>query len=273
MWDNPIVQENLQKLTALGYHLVEPGIGRLACGTEGKGRLADIELIEASILSLLAGKRDFFGRKILVTAGPTMEPLDPVRFLTNHSTGRMGYEIARAARERGADVTLVSGPTALPDPTGVRVLRVNSAMDMYTRVLEIFPETDIVIKTAAVADYRPKQTAAQKIKKANGDLTLVLERNPDILWELGRIKKNQILIGFAAETEHLLDYARDKMAGKNLDMIVANNVTEKGAGFGGETNKVSLLFPDGSCDQLPQLTKYQTAHAILDRIGVLAVGH
>lgn len=269
MWENPILQNNIQRLTALGYHFMEPDSGRLACGTEGKGRLPAMEKIEQAIIALLADKQDFLGKTILVTAGPTREALDPVRFLSNHSTGKMGYEIARAARERGAEVILVSGPTNLPDPSGIQVVRVVSALEMHQAVMAVYDRADIVIKTAAVADYRPKQMAAGKIKKEDGDLMLVLQRNPDILWELGQKKTHQLLVGFAAETENLLSYAQGKLVKKNLDMIVANDIMESGAGFGGETNKVTLLTKAGEIHPLPQMSKYDTAQAILDHIKML----
>ena len=269
MWENPILQDNIQRLTALGYYFIEPDSGRLACGTEGKGRLPAMEKIEEMIIALLTDRQDFAGQTILVTAGPTREALDPVRFLSNHSTGKMGYQIARAARERGAEVILVSGPTNLPDPPGVQVVRVVSAVEMHQAVLAVFDRADIVIKTAAVADYRPKEMAAGKIKKADGDLTLVLQRNPDILWELGQKKTHQLLIGFAAETDNLLAYAQEKLTKKNLDMIVANDIMEIGAGFGGETNKVTLLTRAGEIYPLPQMSKYETAQAILDQIKML----
>ncbi|MDD4751936.1 MAG: bifunctional phosphopantothenoylcysteine decarboxylase/phosphopantothenate--cysteine ligase CoaBC [Desulfitobacteriaceae bacterium] len=270
MWENPVVQSNIKKLEELGYRLVDPGVGRLACGTEGKGRLADIDCIEQALISLLEKPKDFFGKKVLVTAGPTREAIDPVRYLTNHSTGKMGYEIARAAKERGAEVFLVSGPTNLADPEGVIVERVVSAREMFRAVSDKYEQVDIVIKAAAVADYRPKQTSAEKIKKADGEMSLTLERNPDILWELGRKKDHQLLVGFAAETGNLIEFAQNKMERKNLDMIVANNVSEEGAGFGGVTNKVTILNRYGELKELPQMTKYDTAHAILDQIRLLA---
>ncbi|MEL7568003.1 MAG: bifunctional phosphopantothenoylcysteine decarboxylase/phosphopantothenate--cysteine ligase CoaBC, partial [Dehalobacterium sp.] len=207
---------------------------------------------------------------ILITAGPTREALDPIRFLSNRSTGTMGFALAEAAKGRGAEVYLVSGPTCLPDLSGVKITRVESAREMYQAVWEVYPQVDIVIKAAAVADYRPKETVDYKIKKKEEDLTLVLERNPDILWELGQNKKHQFLVGFAAETDNLLDYARHKIETKNLDMIVANNVKEEGAGFGGTTNIVTIITREGEINQLPQLTKRETAHAILDQIRMLA---
>jgi phosphopantothenoylcysteine decarboxylase/phosphopantothenate--cysteine ligase len=271
MYQNPIVQENIGRLKNFGYHFIGPAKGRLACGTEGQGRMVEAEEIEEKILSLLERKKDFQGKKILITAGPTREALDPIRYLTNRSTGTMGYALADAAHSRGAEVYLVSGPTNLPDPWGVEVTRVESAREMHQVVLSIFPAVDIVIKAAAVADYRPKVTAEHKIKKKEGPLSLELERNPDILRELGQNKKeHQILVGFAAETDNLEEYARQKMATKNLDLIVANNVKEEGAGFGGTTNIVTIITKGGEMIKLPRLTKHDTAHAILDQIMALA---
>ncbi|ATW24825.1 bifunctional phosphopantothenoylcysteine decarboxylase/phosphopantothenate--cysteine ligase CoaBC [Candidatus Formimonas warabiya] len=270
MYLHPVVQDNIKKLIQLGYHLVEPATGHLACGTEGKGRLADIDVIEQAMLGLVHPKTDFSGKNILVTAGPTREALDPIRFLSNHSTGKMGYALAAAAQSRGADVHLVTGPTCLADPAGVKITKVVSALEMHDAVLKAYPQVDIVIKTAAVADYRPKEQAAQKIKKKAGELTLVLERNPDILWELGQAKKNQFLVGFAAETDNLIGYAQEKMREKNLDLVVANNVAEEGAGFGGTTNIVTMITRAGQIIKLPQMTKLETAHAILDQIRMLA---
>ncbi|MGI6711585.1 MAG: bifunctional phosphopantothenoylcysteine decarboxylase/phosphopantothenate--cysteine ligase CoaBC [Bacillota bacterium] len=266
MYQNPILQRNINKLKNYGYHFVEPGIGHLACGTEGKGRLAEIPIIEEAITRVFSCKDDFKGKKVLVTAGPTRETIDPVRFISNRSTGKMGYELAAAAKSRGADVYLVAGPTELPDPAGVNVTKVVTAVEMYHAVLERFSQADIVIKAAAVADYRPKEPSACKIKKNDGELQLVLERNPDILWELGKIKENQILVGFAAETEKLIEYAKEKIYKKNLDMIVANNITREGSGFGGTTNIVTIITRNEEIKELPKMTKMETAHAILDEI-------
>lgn len=271
MYLNPVVQDNIKRLRDLGYFFVGPASGRLACGTEGQGRMEEVSLIEEKIISLLTERNDFQGKKMLITAGPTREALDPIRFLTNRSTGTMGYALAEAAQRRGAFVQLVSGPTSLPVPAGVEITKVESAREMHQAVMDIFPKVDIVIKSAAVADYRPKETADYKIKKSDGDLNLVLERNPDILKELGQNKKHQFLVGFAAETDNLLEYARHKMEVKNLDMIVANNVKEEGAGFGGTTNIVTIITKEGDIYQLPQLTKLETAHIILDKIKMLQV--
>ncbi|HHT62801.1 MAG: bifunctional phosphopantothenoylcysteine decarboxylase/phosphopantothenate--cysteine ligase CoaBC [Bacillota bacterium] len=274
MYRNPVLQENIKKLTDLGYFFIGPTEGHLACGTQGKGRMVEADEIVDKIISLLEGKKDlndFLDKKILVTAGPTREALDPIRFLSNRSTGTMGYAIAQAAHRRGAKVYLVSGPTSLVQPPGVEITRVESAREMHQAVMRIFPHVDIVIKAAAVADYRPRDAADYKIKKKDKPLTLVLERNPDILWELGQIKnKRQILVGFAAETENLEQYAREKLEAKNLDLIVANNVKEEGAGFGGTTNIVTIITKGGETIKLPRLTKLEAAHAILDQIRIQA---
>jgi len=270
MYQNPIVQNNISRLKELGYYFIEPGTGRLACGTEGKGRLAEIDDIESFIYGIWEKrKEDFCGKRILVTAGPTREAIDPVRFLSNRSTGRMGYDIAAAAKNRGGEVFLISGPTSLPDPEGVTVTRITTALEMYRAVLEKFPQVDIVIKAAAVADYRPKETAEKKIKKGKEELQLVFERNPDILWELGQKKSHQILVGFAAETDDVIAYAQGKMKNKNLDLIVANNIAQEGSGFESLTNIVTIITREGKILNLPKMTKRETAHAILDQIRLL----
>ncbi|MGI6686109.1 MAG: bifunctional phosphopantothenoylcysteine decarboxylase/phosphopantothenate--cysteine ligase CoaBC [Bacillota bacterium] len=267
MYQNPIVQDNIRRLTDYGYFFVGPDEGRLACGTAGQGRMVEPQEIEENIILLLERKTDFQGKKILITAGPTREALDPIRFLSNRSTGTMGFALAEAAKSRGAEVHLVSGPSNLPDPLGVKITKVESAREMHSAVIKAYSDVDIVIKAAAVADYRPKDTADYKIKKTEGPLNLVLERNPDILWELGQNKKkNQILVGFAAETDNLVEYARQKIIAKNLDLIVANNVKEEGAGFGGTTNIVTIISKEGDIIKLPRMTKLDTAHAILDQI-------
>lgn len=271
MYQNPIVAENIQRLRKLGYFFVGPAVGRLACGTEGQGRMEEVQEIEEKIIDLLIINNDFLGKKILITAGPTREALDPIRFFSNKSTGTMGYALAEAASRRGAEVQLVSGPTCLSDLPGVKTTKIESAREMHQAVLKIYPEVDIVIKAAAVADYRPKKAVDYKIKKKDGDLSVSFERNPDILWELGQNKKNQILVGFAAETDNLLEYAQNKIKTKNLDLIVANNVLEEGAGFGGTTNIVTMITKGGEIQQLPQLTKIRTAHRILDQIKKLTV--
>lgn len=265
MYRNQVVQRNMANLKELGYHFVEPGTGRLACGTEGRGRLAEPEEILVSIEDLLNGK-DLRGLTVLITAGPTAEPLDPVRYLTNRSSGKMGYALASAAARRGARVILVSGPTSLKPPSGVEFISIETARQMYDAVTERFDRVDVVIKAAAVADYRPREAAGKKIKKTGATLTVELERNPDILAELGRLKKHQTLIGFAAETNDLEKHARLKAERKNLDFLVANDVTLPGAGFNSDTNIVKLVYPDGAVVPLPKMDKLVLAHRILDEM-------
>lgn len=269
MYDNPILQRNCQTLQALGYQFVDSAVGRLACGYEGKGRLAPVEEILERTFAILQRQSDLAGLTLMVTAGATREAIDPVRFITNHSTGKMGYAVARAAQNRGARVILVSGPTNLPIPAGIEVVAVESAQEMHQAVLGRFSEVDVVVKTAAVADYRPLAVSAQKVKKAEGELHLELVRNPDILRELGQNKGKQILVGFAAETNDLHQYAARKIADKNLDLIVANDVTQPGAGFGTDTNIATMIFPDGRHLEVPQTSKDHLANLILDQVKLL----
>lgn len=269
MFENPIYQMNQRKLEELGYHFLEPATGFLACGWEGKGKMPEPARIFEEALALLAPK-DLAGETVLVTAGPTREELDPVRYLSNYSSGKMGYAIARAARRRGARVILVSGPTALAAPAGIELVPVTSARRMREAVLERLEEATVVIKAAAVADYRPAMRAEQKIKKGlEGSLILPLEKNPDILAELGKLKGNRLLVGFAAETADLLENARKKLTEKNLDLIVANDVSRNDAGFDVDTNAVRLLYRDGSGEELPLLGKDEVADRLLDRIARL----
>ncbi|GMB08513.1 phosphopantothenate-cysteine ligase /phosphopantothenoylcysteine decarboxylase [Thermolongibacillus altinsuensis] len=263
MYDHPAVQENMKKLMSFGYRFIEPAEGLLACGYVGKGRLEEPETIVALLEQHFANGSLLKGKKVLVTAGPTREKLDPVRFFSNHSTGKMGYAIAEAAFAFGADVTLISGPTSLPDPHGVKTIRIESAQEMYEEVMNYFHDSDIVIKTAAVADYRPKYVAKDKIKKQPGDYTIVMERTVDILKALGEQKTKQFLVGFAAETNDVERYAKNKLESKNADMIVANNVVQAGAGFGTDTNIVTLFKRDGSKKELPLLPKSEVAKEIL----------
>ncbi|HEX3033321.1 MAG TPA: bifunctional phosphopantothenoylcysteine decarboxylase/phosphopantothenate--cysteine ligase CoaBC [Bacillota bacterium] len=272
MYANAVVQDNISRLKKLGYHFIEPASGRLACGYEGKGRLPEVQAIMAAGAELLQGRiavQDMAGLRVLVTAGATREALDPVRFITNHSTGKMGYAIAAQAARRGADVMLISGPATLPVPARVKLKNIQTAREMFDAVTENYSQADIVIKSAAVADYRPKQTSAQKIKKKEGDLVLELERNPDILAWLGEHKVNQVLVGFAAETNDLVANASDKVRRKNLDFIVANDLTQEGAGFGTDTNVVKFIFADGKVVDQPKMTKQEVANAILDEVLVL----
>ena len=266
MWENPLYRQNEEKLKSVGYQVMEPALGMLACGWEGKGKLPDPADILAETERLLH-PRDLAGETVLVTAGPTREEIDPVRYISNYSSGKMGYAIARAAFLRGARVVLISGPTCLVPPCGLEFHRVGSALEMQQVVRQFAEEASILIKAAAVADYRPAQASLRKIKKEQTDsLQLTLEKNPDILAELGQNKGKRLLIGFAAETDDLLENAARKLRDKNLDLIVANDVTEAGAGFDVDTNVVRFLFADGSREALPQMSKDEVAHALLDRI-------
>lgn len=266
MYENPATQANLARLREYGVEVIDPACGRLACGAVGPGKMPEPQQLLEHIRRHLACKKDMAGLHLLVTAGPTREALDPVRFITNHSTGRMGYELARAAMLRGAQVTLVSGPTELEPPPFVELVRVESAAQMHDAVMAAAPAQDVIIKAAAVADYRPAHTAGEKIKKSGTDLTLELTRTPDILAELGAARRpGQFLCGFAMETRDLLDNARAKLEKKGADMIVANSLREAGAGFGGTTNHVTLVEPTG-CTELPLAGKDEVAHRILDRI-------
>lgn len=269
MWENPIYQENHAKLQSLGYAFVEPAYGELACGWQGKGKLPDPQVIFNAAEALL-GNNDLQGKTVLVTAGPTREEIDPVRFLSNYSSGKMGYAIACAARNRGANVVLVSGPVNLPEPKGMEIIQVVSAQQMHEAVMARAEQADLIIKAAAVADFRPVVRGGQKVKKGSAETTTVdLQRNPDILAELGQQKGSRVLIGFAAETEELLKHAREKLTSKNLDMIVANDVTQEGAGFNGDTNIVRFLTADGKVEELPQMTKAEVADILLDRAAAL----
>jgi phosphopantothenoylcysteine decarboxylase/phosphopantothenate--cysteine ligase len=268
MWENTICQENIEKLRSRGYHFVDPESGELACGYEGKGRLAEVSSIVEEISSILSPK-DLTGETILITAGPTEEPIDPVRFITNRSSGKMGFALARAARRRGAEVTLINGPVAIPAPQQVKCIGVRSAAQMQEAVLTNLETASILLMAAAVSDYRPQKTASGKIKKSEAKTVLELERNPDILTEAGKRKGQRILVGFAAETENLLQNARGKLKEKNLDLIVANDVTLLGAGFKVDTNIVKILDRSGKVEELPLLTKEELADRILDRIVLL----
>ncbi len=266
MFENPIVQDNLKKLEHYGYEVIQPAVGLLACKDVGKGKMPEPETLLEYILREVAYEKDLKGKKILVTAGPTQESIDPVRYLTNHSSGKMGYAIAKVCSMRGADVTLVSGKTAIKPPLFVDVVPVTTAREMYEAVTGSFDRQDIVIKAAAVADYRPKTISEQKVKKADGELSIEMERTDDILKYLGEHKRsNQFLCGFSMETEHMLENSRKKLKKKNLDMIVANNVKVEGAGFAGDTNIVTLITRDDET-QLPLLSKEETAVEIMNKI-------
>ena len=268
MYINPITQDNLKKLANYGFIIMQPATGYLACGTSGVGRLPEpAEIIAFTKNFISHNEGDLKGLKILVTAAGTREPIDPVRFVGNRSSGKMGYAVAQAASERGADVVLVSGPSSLTPPANVEVINVETTREMMNAVLAKYAEMDIVIKAAAVADYCPHEVAEQKIKKATDDaLTIVLDKNPDILKKLGELKTRQFLVGFAAETQNLLANATEKIKKKNLDMIVANDVTIAGAGFNYDTNVVKFLFPNGEVKSLEKMSKLEVAQALLNEV-------
>lgn len=266
MYTNPIVQDNISKLKGLGYEFINPANGRLACGDVGDGKLADTEVIVDYILSSLHEPKDLIGKKVLVTAGPTRANLDPVRFISNKSTGKMGYAIAAEARDRGAEVVLVSGPSNEKAPAGIKFISVETNEEMLKAVLEEFDTSDIVVKSAAVADYKPKVYSKEKIKKGSGDLVLELTRDNDILKTLGENKKHQILVGFAAESNDVLKNAHKKLEGKNLDYIVANNITEKDAGFGTDTNRVIIIKRDGTSVSLDNMSKRLVGYELFNMI-------
>lgn len=268
MYQNPITQENIAKLEAHGVTVMPPAVGYLACGVSGPGRLPEPQQIVEFIDDFFAKKDgDMVGLKVLVTAAGTREPIDPVRFVGNRSSGKMGYAIAQAAAQRGAEVLLVTGPSALAIPANVKGVKVETTNEMLEAVMEAYEKMDVVIKAAAVADYRPRDVADQKIKKKTDDaLTVVMDKNPDILKELGARKAHQVLVGFAAETQNLLDNAREKIVKKNLDMIVANDVTAAGAGFNTDTNIVKFLYPSGEVRSLEQMAKTEVANLLLDAV-------
>jgi len=294
MYENVIVQRNIETLKSAGYFFIEPDKGLMACGTYGKGRLPEPEAIVRAVVNVLAGKKDISitetscndasdvggksditdaqgeisqdmkGLRVLVTAGPTIEPIDPVRFITNRSSGKMGYAIASSASARGADVLLISGPVHIPSPENVRVVNVDTAQEMYDRVMEYYSDSDIMIFAAAVADYRCADIHSNKIKKNDDELSIRLVKNPDIAKEIGAVKGDRVHIGFSAETENLMDNAVKKLQSKNFDMIVANDVTMEGAGFGTDTNIVKIVSSDGSIRELGKMSKYDVAGEILN---------
>lgn len=268
MYQNPLYRDNESRLRQHGYHIIDAESGSLACGWEGSGRLARPELIFDRACALLAAG-DLRGETILVTAGPTREELDPVRYLSNHSSGRMGYALARAASHRGAQVILISGPGCLEPPSGVKLVQVTSAVQMYEAVMARVGSCSVVIKAAAVADYRPVLRNDRKLKKQGERLVLELEKTPDILAALGKLKQRPLLIGFAAETDNLQTHAAAKLEAKNLDMIVANDVSQEGAGFNVTTNIARLLYRDGRIEELELMTKDRLADLVLDRIVML----
>lgn len=271
MFNHPAVKKNMETLAGFGWRFIEPNEGLLACGWIGKGRLAEPEELINAVHMYFKENREgqslpLKGKNVMVTAGPTREELDPVRYFTNHSSGKMGYAIASAAKKLGADVTLVTGPTSLEAPSGVQVERVISAKEMFDKAINLYREQDIVIKCAAVADYTPVTVHSNKFKKKNDTWTIELKKTDDILKELGERKEHQILVGFAAETENLEDYAKDKLVRKNLDMVVGNDVSKEGSGFGSDTNEIVMIKKDGSIRPLPILSKEQAANEILEEV-------
>lgn len=269
MYENFILQENISKLKEKGYHFIDPVEGRLACGDYGKGKMAEPEFMEQFIENMLNLNLDLLDKTVIVTAGPTREPIDPVRYISNHSTGKMGYAIAEKAANRGAKVYLISGPTYLSPPKGVNIINVMSAKDMYGKIMEYYDRADIVIKSAAVADYAPAEISSQKIKKSDNELEIKLAKNPDILYELGKIKGDKILVGFAMETQDLINNAKEKVKKKNLDFIVANDLMTEGAGFAHDTNVVKIIDKNGDIESLPKMTKLELADVIIDKVLML----
>lgn len=265
MFENPIVQSNIQKLKDYGYEIIEPASGYLACGDVGAGKMPEPAVLESYIMRKIAMEKDMKGKKVLITAGPTMEKIDPVRFISNHSTGKMGYALAKIAMLRGAEVTLVTGKTSIPKPDFVKVVNVQSAKEMFEAVDKEFDSQDIVIMSAAVADYRPKEVATEKIKKKDGEAAIELERTEDILATMAARKKNQFVCGFSMETENMIENSKAKLEKKNLDMICANNLKVEGAGFGTDTNVVTLISKNW-IKELPMKSKEGVAKDILDVI-------
>ncbi|SDW02310.1 phosphopantothenoylcysteine decarboxylase / phosphopantothenate--cysteine ligase [Marininema mesophilum] len=269
MYENPIVQENMAKLARLGWHFIEPGSGQLACGYVGRGRMEEPETIVMAVEDFFRGQdtaKALTGKRVLITAGPTREAIDPVRYLTNRSSGKMGYVLAEAAVEAGASVTLVSGPTALPSPQGVQRVNVTTAEEMYDAVMGRLNEADIIIKSAAVADYQPENVATQKLKKVGKEMVLRLVRTKDIAADIGKRKEGQFFVGFAAETENVAEHAREKLARKGMDLIVANDVSTPGAGFDGDMNTVRVYDGEGEVLHLPLVSKKEVARRIVDLI-------
>lgn len=266
MFENPIVQDNLQKLKRFGYEVIEPDTGYLACGDTGAGKMPSEEVLLEYILKEALYEKDLAGVKVLVSAGPTREHIDPVRYITNHSTGKMGYAIAKHCMRRGAEVTLVTGQTNLPRPMFMKVIEIETAAEMFEAIKGVYQEQDIIIKSAAVADYKPMETATEKIKKKDEDMSILLERTTDILGFLGQEKReSQFLCGFSMETQNMLENAKQKLVKKNLDMIVANNLKQAGAGFGTDTNIVTLITKD-SVKELPIMSKDEVAKELIDTI-------
>ena len=273
MYKNKILQKNIKTLKDLGYHFIDPDSGRLACGDIGEGKLANTDKIVDEVVKILYKENDLEGKKILITAGPTRESIDPMRYITNRSTGKMGYNIAIEAIKRGAKVTLISGPTNLEVPKGLhKFIQIESAKQMYDEVITNLDDNDVIIKSAAVRDYKPANYYDKKIKKSDDDLYLKLERNKDIAKEIGKLKKDKILVGFAAETDDIIENAKSKVIKKNMDFIVANDLTKEGAGFSVDTNIVKIIDKEGDITDYPIMKKEEVANIILDKIKLL-LGH
>ena len=266
MFENPIVQDNLKKLARFGYHIIQPAVGRLACGDVGAGKMPSEEELFNNILLAIAKEKDLKGKRVLISAGPTQEAIDPVRYITNHSSGKMGYALAKMAKLRGADVTLVSGPVSITAFPGIEVVDVTSAADMYDAITTRSSQADIVVMCSAVADYTPTLYSEQKVKKSDGDMSIALSRTKDILKNLGENKREgQIVVGFSMETENLIENSQAKLQKKNVDMICANSISTEKTGFGVDTNKVTLIFKN-HVEELPLCSKEETADMILDQI-------
>lgn len=275
MYDNPVVQQNISRLKSLGYIFMEPDTGLLACGVSGRGRMPDLQAVTDYAVSILcpaagaggdAAQADMQGINVLITAGPTIEPIDPVRYISNHSSGKMGYAIAEAAVQRGASVKLISGPVHLKEPSGVEMVHIKTAQDMYEAVMDNYKDYDVIIMMAAVADYRCAEMADNKIKKSNDEMVIKLIKNPDIAKELGKIKGKRILVGACAETENLVDNALSKIKSKNFDIIMANDVTMEGAGFEVDTNIVKIIDKNGNIKDYPIMSKKEVASKLLDAV-------
>lgn len=265
MYRNPIFKENMEKLKGLGYEFIKPASGRLACGDYGEGKMAEpVDIVE--YIKMHFAKKTLLNKKIIITAGPTIEKIDPVRYITNFSSGKMGYALAIEAKRRGADVILISGPTNLDTPEGIKVVNINTTMEMLKAIEEYFDETDVLIKAAAPLDYRPEAVSDKKIKKQDGSLSIKFVRNPDILAHFGKLKKKQILVGFAAETNDVIENAIKKIKIKNLDFIVANDVTMENAGFRSNTNIATIIDKEGHTYNYPQMSKEELAKIILDKV-------
>lgn len=269
MWTHPATQSHVRTLQERGVQFIDPTYGIMACGDEGWGKIADTPTIVEAVIARLSQSESLKGVRVLITAGPTYEPIDPVRFIGNRSSGKMGYAVAEAARQRGAEVTLISGPTALPDPFGVQVIRVQTAQQMYEAVLEHFESCAIFIATAAVADYRPEVALPRKRKRGSRAWTLRLVPNPDILGTVAQRKGNRLVVGFAAETDKVLEHAREKLLRKNLDLLAVNDVLEPGSGFEVDTNRLTLLYADGRVEALPQMSKRACADALMERVAAM----